>query len=35
MMVGLAIILLIIFVLKMRSIKKEKPLGADFGDDLT
>lgn len=35
MLVGLAIILLIIFVLKMRSIKKEKPLGADFGDDLT
>jgi len=35
MLVGLAIILLIIFVLKMRSIKKDKPLGADFGDDLT
>jgi len=35
MLVGLAIILLIIFVLKMRSIKREKPLGADFGDDLT
>jgi len=35
MFVGLAIILLIIFVLKMRSIKKEKPIGADFGDDLT
>jgi len=35
MMIGLAIILLIIFVLKLRAIKKEKPIGADFGDDLT